>query len=401
VKSNGLAYTSFAILAASLIVTMVSFQVTGSNQVETGNTDRIGEASFFLQSIFSDMDRSLRISTRRALTGITNHIVLTGEPLQSAEENVSEALENGTLDGEELNGTEDASLEDWTSRVRDIADNSGYGLDIRIENYSFNDTGFNVESTFSVFASLRDPTSLATFNRTESTTTDISIEGIEDSLLLLRSEGRYLSQYSKCGFSEPAELVYTGSQNSSGYVHGYAEKNPSDISAVTDTSDKILVVDDVDSYQSSEVDNFEGVVSADPSSNSNQYSTNYVFDTGTISDINQNMSLILNNQQVWRSGFRKMFEDGCYISDDNGPDVFDRMENKLSNDDGDGVATLIDVQRLPGELRDIDSAVGYVYFDDSGGYGDLKEIKGVTDHYSWFRIDDDHVEKWDVEDLAE
>jgi len=108
-RSKGLAYTSFAVLAASLIVTMFSLQVTSSSQVETGNADRIGEASFFLQSIFSDMDRSLRISTRRALTGTTNHIVLTGNALQNPEENVSEALENGTLDGEHLNGTEDAS----------------------------------------------------------------------------------------------------------------------------------------------------------------------------------------------------------------------------------------------------------------------------------------------------
>lgn len=400
-KSKGLAYTSFAVLAASLIVTMVSLQVTGSNQVETGNADRIGEAAFFLQSIFSDMDRSLRISTRRALTGTTNHIVLNGNALQNPEKNVSEALENGTLNGEELNGTENASLQDWTSRVRDIADSSGYSLDVRVQNYSFNDTGFTVQSSFSVFASLRDPTTLTTFNKTESTNTDVSIEGIEDSMLLLRSEGRYLTQYSKCGFSEPAEVLYTGSQNSTGYVHGYASKNPSDISAVPDRSDKIIVVEDIDSYQTSEVNEFEGAVSADPSSNVGQYSTNYVFDTGSIADIDQNTSLILNDQQVWRSDFRRMFKQGCYLPDENGPDVFDRMENKLSNDDGDGLATLIDVSRLPSELRDVDSAVGYVYFDDSGSYGGLKQIKGVSDEYSWFRLDQDHIDEWSLEELAE
>lgn len=396
-----MAYTSFAVLAASLIVTMVSLQVTGSTQVETGNADRIGEASFFLESIFSDMDRSLRISTRRALTGTTNYIVLTGNELESPEDNVSEALENGTLDGEDLNGTENASLKEWTSRVRNIAEDSGYELDIRIENYSFNHTDFTVQSSFTVFASLRDGTTLTTFNKTESTVTDVSIEGTEDSMLLLRSEGRYLSQYSECGFSEPADVLYTGNQNSSGYVHGYASKNPSDISTVPDRSEKILVVDDVDSYQSSDVDGFAGVVSADPSSNTNQYSTSYVFDTGSIEDIDQNMSLILNDQQVWRSSFRQMFNQGCYVPDQDGPDIFDRMANELSNDDGNGIATLIDVSRLPNELRDVDSAVGYVYFDDSGSYGSLRQIKGVTDDYAWFRLDQDHVDYWGLEDLAE
>jgi len=399
--NKGLAYTSFAVLAASLIVTMVSLQVNGSDQVDTGNADRIGEASFFLQSIFSDMDRSLRISTRRALTGTTNYIVLNGNELQDAEASVSEALENGTLDGEELNGTEDASLKDWTSRVRDIADSSGYALDVRIQNYSFNDTGFTVQSSFSVFGSLRDPTSLAMFNRTDSTVTDVSIEGTEDAMLLMRSEGRYLAQYRECGFSEPAEVLYTGSQNSSGYVHGYSTKGPSDISTVSDKSDKMLVVENVDSYQTSEVNEFEGVVSADSSSNTGQYSTSYAFGTGSITDIDQNQSIILNNEKVWSSNFRQMFNQGCYVPDEDGPDIFDRMENSLSNDDGDGLATLIDVSRLPNELRDINSAVGYVYFDDSSSYGGLRKIEGVTDHYSWFRLDQDHVDYWDLEDLAE
>ena len=399
--SKGLAYTSFAVLAASLIVTMVSLQVTGSNQVDTGNADRIGETAFFLQSIFSDMDRSLRISTRRALTGVTNHVVLTGDPLKSPEDNISEALANGTIDGEALNGTENASLKDWTSRVRNIADRSGYSLDVQIENYSFNNTGFTIESSFTVFASLEDPTTLTTFNKTESTNTSISIEGVEDSMLLLRSEGRYLTQYNKCGFSEPAEILYTGTQNSSGHVHGYASKNPSDLSSVSDKSNKILVVDDIDSYQGSQADNFEGIVSSNPSSNTNRYSTNFVFGTTSIADIDQNTSLILNDDQVWRSSFRQMFNQGCYVSDENAPDVFDRMENSLSNDGGEGIATLIDVSRLPSELRDIESAVGYVYFDDSNSHGGLREIKGVTNEYSWFRLDQDHVDRWGLGDLAE
>ena len=380
---------------------MVSLQVTGNNQVQTENAERIGEASFFLQSIFSDMDRSLRISTRRAFTGATNYIVLNGQPLQDAEANISEALENGTLDGEGLNGSEDASLQDWTSRVRDIADTSGYALDVRVQNYSFNDTGLNVQSSFEVFASLRDPTSLATFNRTESTVTDVSIEGTEDSLLLLRSEGRYLTQYNDCGFDDPADVVYTGNQNSSGYVHGYSVKNPGDISSVPDSSEKILVVDNIDDYQISEANNFGGIVSSSQSSNTNQYSTKYVFDTDSISEIGENTSLILNGDNVWQSNFRQMINQGCYVPDEEGPDIFDRMENSVSNDDGDGIATFIDVSRLPNELRDIDSAVGYVYFDDSGDYGELNNIKGVSDQYSWFRLDQDHIDYWGLEDLAE
>lgn len=380
---------------------MVSLQVTQSDQVRTANADRIGDASFFLQSTFSDMNRALRIATRRALTATTNHIVLEGEALGSPKDNISEALINGTLNGKKLNQTENASLTEWSSRVSNIARRSGYSLDVRVENYSFNDNGLELKSSFTVFAQLKDPTTLTTFNRTESTSTDVSIHGVEDSMLLLRSEGRYLNNYTSCGFSDPAEQLYTGTQNSSGHVHGHAAKLPADISAVDNKSEKILVVNDVDSHSVSEVNSFEGVVSADPSSDPGSYTTKHVFDTGSISDIEQEMSLILNNDQVWRSGFREMFNQGCYVESSTGPDFFDRMQNKLVNDGGDGLATLIEVSRLPSELRETDSAVGYVYFNDSASFGGVREVKSVTDEFSWFRLDQDHIDEWGMNDLAE
>lgn len=400
-NSKGFAFTTFAILAASLIVMMVSVQVNQSDEVRTADADRIGEASFFLQSAFSDIDRSLGIATRRALTSTTNYVIETGEPLEDSEAGVSEALANGTLNGEKLNQTGNASLSDWSSRVSEIADRSGYELEVEIKNYSFNRNGFDIESSFTVFGQLKDPSTLAQFNQTASTDSTTSIEGVEDIMILLRSKGRYVAQYSQCGFSEPAEVLYTGTQNSSGYTHGYAEINPSDISAVSNRSDKVLVVDNVDGYSSSEVNNFAGAVSEDSSSDTSQYTTNFVFNTGSIGDIEQGMSLILSEDQVWRSNFRQMFKENCYIEDSDGPGFFDRMENKLVNDDGKGLATLIDVGSLPDELQKSSSAVGYVYFSESGSYGVLREIRGVTDEYSWFRIDQDHIDKWGLEELSD
>lgn len=400
-KNKGLAFTTFAVLAASLIVMMVSVQVNQSDDVRTANADRIGEAAFFLQSTFTDMDRSLSISTRRAITAATNHVIENGEPLSKPKANVSEALVNGTLNGEELNGSRDASLSEWSSRVSKIAGRSGYDLEIEVENYSFSNEEFVIESSFAVFARLKDPSTLAQFNKTSSATSSVSIEGVEDTMILLKSKGRYVSQYSQCDFTDPADILYTGSQNSSGHYHGYAAKKPSDISAVSNKSDKVLVVDDVDSYADAEVNDFGGVVSDDTSSDSDSYTNNYVLGTSSISDIEQNMSLILNNDQVWRSGFREMFNEGCYVPDEDGPDFFDRLEAQTSNDKGTGLATLIDITELPSELQEVDSSVGYVYFNESGDFGSLREIKGVNDEYSWFRIDQDHVNYWDLEDLAE
>lgn len=399
--SKGLAYTTFALLSSSLILMMVSMQVVNPYDAGSADADRIGEASFFLESMLSDLERTLEISTRRGITAVTNYVVVEGQPLEDGEAGVSEAAARGTLNGEELNGTENASLEEWTSRVADVASASGYQLEADLQNYSFDTEGLNVEGSLEVFTRLEDPVTLAEFNRSRSTDISVSVEDIEDTFLTLRSQGRYVSQYKQCGFENPGNIVYTGAQSSLGYNQGYAEVMPEDISEVEDRSGKVLVVENVDGYDSSAVDSYAGAVSAEESSNPGAYSTNYVFGTDSIQDIEQGVSLVLNEDQVWETYFREMFTEDCYVPVDGAPTFFDRLEDSLGNEGTDGLATLIDVSDLPSELRKQDSSVGYVYFDESGDYGGINQIKGVSNDYSWFYIDDRHVEYWGIEDLVE
>ncbi len=400
-SGKGLVYTSFAILSSGLLLLMFAFPVTNSIQINEGDAARISEASFFMESVLNDMDRSLEIATSRALTGSTNYVVETGEKLQDPEKNFTSALVNGTISGTELNSTENATLNDWSQRVSDIALRSGYSLEIELVNQSFNSSGFTVRPSYSVFARLKDPSTLAEFNRTKSATTEVSIKGIEDSMILLRSQGRYISQYRRCGFDKPAENLNTGNYHSPDAVYGYAVVNPGSLAGVGRKSEKILAVDDVDSYAVADVNSFAGVVSAEPNS-STGYTNKYIFDlsgTSTIDDITQNMSVILNDDEVWRSSFREMFKQNCYVETDRGPGFFDRLGNNLVSPDGEGVATLIEVPRLPAGLQQQESAVGYVYFN-STGYGSLNEIRGVSGEHPWFRLDDYHVNLWGIGALA-
>ncbi len=144
-------------------------------------------------------------------------------------------------------------------------------------------------------------------------------------MLLLRSKGRYTVQYTDCGFNVPAEKLHEAVIHSDGSVHGEAELNPPDAGAVEKPSEKILVVDDIDSYDVGDVNSFKGAVSRDENSSSG-YDTEYAFDTGSISDIEQNMSLIVSEGEVWNSRFREMFQEGCYVETERAPGVIDRLE---------------------------------------------------------------------------
>ncbi|MFB6145147.1 MAG: hypothetical protein ABEJ99_01430 [Candidatus Nanohaloarchaea archaeon] len=400
-KRKGFAYTSFAILASTSILVLAFSSVMSPHNVKVSNAERIGGASFFVDSLFSDMDRASRIANRRALTATTNHVVLTGDSLKQPRKNISEVMVNGTLNGKKLNSTVNASLSDWTSRIRKIADNAGYSLDVHVVNYTFDPDYMSMHTSLTVFASLKDPTTLATFNRTRSTRATVDLADLEDSMLLIQSKGRYVNKYEKCGFSDPAVMRHTGTQNSTGYVQGYAVVSPADATTVSNKSKKILVVDNINDYSSSTVADFAGSVSSQEASFSTSSISHYVYGTGSISGLEDNESLVLNNEQVWDTGFRKMFQDGCYIRSPEGPDFLDRMQNKLVNDGGSGIATLIDVSTLPPALQKTASAVGYVYFNDTANHGSLRRVKGVTETYSWFRLDQDHIDRWSMNALAQ
>lgn len=399
-KRKAMIYTTFALISSSLLLLLALLPVTSTVNMDPASSSRIGEASFFLDSILSDMDRTLELGTRRALTESTDYIIGTGEPLAQPEKNISNALVTGNISDNSLDGMDGVTLNEWTERVRNIANNSNYGLRVSLESSSINSSDVSLESSYTVFTRLKDPVTLAAFNETRTANSDVSAEGIEDAMLLLRTDGAYSSSYRDCGFDDPAEQLQTSGTYNKGPFHGDAAYKPSDINSVSERDQKILVVEDVTSYSIGDINDYGAVVSAQPNSSSG-YTNVYGFDTGEISNIESNMSLTIYEGQVWRSNLREMFQQPCYVQTDEGPNILDRMENKLISDSEDnGTATFIDISELPSDIRREDSAVGYVYFNSSSSYGSLNKIRGVSDDYSWFKLDQTHVNKWDLNDLA-
>lgn len=388
-------YTSFALLASALLISG-AFVLNDDAGSESSAT-RITEASFFMDSVLQDMERSLSMGSRRAYTASANYVITNNEPLESPEDNVTSALVNASLGGEDLQNMENVSLESWTQRVSQIASDSSYSLEATVSDYGMNASGTSLKAYFRAEAVLKDPVSLARFNRTETARSTVSVSGIEDPMITLRSNSGYISNFRSCSFDEPAEELYTASTNSSGYAYGKAVVNPSDASDINSKLEKILVVDDVDIYQVSDVNQFAGVVSADSNSSSG-YDNIYAFETGSISGIENNDTLLVDKGSVWGMRFAIMFRGGCYVPDPSGPDVLDRLENRVSNDDGGGIATLIDVSNLPSEVREEGSAVAYVYFSDDAS--SKEPIKGVSDEYTWFRLDQQHIDSWGVNPLV-
>ena len=399
-ERKGFAYTTFAILSATILLSILFGQVYQPDSIQTANAERIGDASFFLDSVLSDMDRSLSIAARRSLTGATNYVVTEGEALSNPERNVTEVMANGTLGGQEIDSVGNASLVEWENRVAEIGDRSGYRLNVSVADYSFDSEGFETEASFRVEARLFDPTTLASFNRSRESDLSVSVEDLEDPMITLRSRGRYTKVIERCSFQKPVSELPEPSQNSSTTVHGEVVVRPSDGENVENQGEKILAVEDPDSYSDSYTSGFAGVIASEESSSPGDVNPDHALGTGSIEELEERPAAVIDSSgMAWSTGFVRMFEEGCYAPSDTGPDFFDRLGNDLTGDGG-GLATLIDVSELPPELQKTGSSVAYIYFNDSRST-DLRRIEGVTDEYGWFRIDQDHVEKWGMTGLVE
>lgn len=391
---NGMIFTSFAILSSALLLTLV-FIPFDSTSPELGSDEinRIGEASFYLESIENDVSRTLEMSTRRATIGLADYIVQEGEAVEDSDDAYSSIMSDGTYMDNEINSMENASLQDWIGRVSSVSEGTGYEVSLDVDKVEITGESMDsIETTSKVNITLIDPATSVRFDTTKESSSQASIEGVEDSMLVLRSEGRYVSQYNFCGFEQPAENLELDGEGDA-EAHGEAVVNPSDLETIENKEEKILVTDDVNDYGEAAND-FNGVVSV--SQPNDMIYDNIVYNVETISSIGEN--LILSGDQVWNSNFGEIIENDCYIPSSDGPGYIDRLENNI--DGTGGMATFIDITELPLELRQQDSAVGYVYFNSSDTYGDIHQLTGVSDTYNWFYLDEYHVQKWGLEDLT-
>jgi hypothetical protein len=427
--NKGMVYTPFAVLAASLLILMVAMPLN-QPQLSTSEAEmtRISEASFYMDSIQSDKTRAQRIATDRSLTSLTNLVVETGEPIEDSDIAVKSSTVNGTVPGRDLNTTDDYSMSEWISRVQEASREAGYSYDIEIiiRNSSVEAEGFTVRSGLLSFSQLKDPVTLTTFNRTDQETVETDITQLEDTMLLVESQGRYVSRYKKCSFDRPAEEITDGPvTNGQGPAYGTSqlETAETDLTEIENRSTKVLVTNDINQFlpdQKDALDEFAGIVSANepdlgpgnqPGSDPGDYPNKVIFNTGTIAGMDQDTPLILEDNTVWNSHFRQVLDQQCYFRSQGpraGPDFLDRLEGSTSNEENDGVSTLIDETVLPPTLQQgaDGSNVGYVFFGDED-FGELHSIEGVTsgtggnEYYSWFRLDNHHVEKWNLTDITE
>lgn len=407
---KGMVYTTFAIIATSLLILLFAFTSSSEQYTSDEKPFRIGEASYYLANVESDLKRAHYISTQNAASGIINYTVRTGEPVMNLDQSLNKVTLNGST--ERFNNVvPNSSLNSWEKSVKESAQDSGYDVNIDFEELEFKDQQIQLKTKVKASTQLKDTSTSTQFNNTIQRTNTVDLEGFEDTLIFIRSADTYLNEYKNCGFKNPLKEVTTGERSNSGATYG---KATTDIST-TDKEEKILITEN--SPDRSDANQFAGVVST--AENNQGYSdVKYVFQVpeSGYNDIEEGQNLILYEDQIWHSRVREVINTGCYMqskfedeSHTVGPGIKERIKDETTSrtEETQGLETILDKSRLPEALQEPErSNVGYHYFRGRDGEG----IAGITGEEAFdsnrdvyredFRLDQDHIEEWGIEALA-
>ncbi|MDY6777282.1 MAG: hypothetical protein SVU32_01330 [Candidatus Nanohaloarchaea archaeon] len=365
------------------------------------------------------MQRGASIVGKRALVVVTNRAVNQGNAVRAPRNYTAEAFMNGSINGTDIELMDENTFRDWLQKMVDQAQVEGYLINISVEPHrSFRVrmlSPFTAGISFQYNLSLRDPRIQTGFERTNQTfTARIPIEGLDDALILLETAGKKTNTYSRCK-NPPARLDARGRSSEYNYTSNGSERNwtsgdavvfnGNSLTGIDNRSGRILVTEDLCDYPVNDLEDFSGVVSeqeTDPQDicGSGEEIPGYVGGINDSATFTNASRLVMTGTEVWTVFIPRQIERRCYFSDPEGPNFYDRLAGRLTGDRR-GIASFLDIPDLPPEVQQMNtSAVDYVYFNESGSYGGVEKIKGVTGRKEWFRLDRFHVDYWNITALT-
>jgi len=381
---KGMTNTPFAILAASLLLMLF---LTPLNSVQEGLEQNVlkSEASNMQSdNVENSFKKGLGITASNYINASNNYVVENGF-VSDAEAAID--FENGEFNSVQMNFTD---YNEWASSLETSYADNGNELEYTFSNLELVE-GLKIKGVSDLQYNFSPQGSSTTYSF------DDRAEGLDgvrgpDPLLADASGGAFTPDYSYCGFERPAQQLGLGSQSSNEVAHGYAVVEPDELNP---ESNQILVVENASEYNSIELSDFNGIIAEAENTISNG-------DYATVSGLNiasivEGDSLIINNDQIWRSHFRKMINENCYVENSNAPGIFNRMEGSFSQSNK-ALTTVVGDESNSNNVNE-----AYLYY--SGDSVSNSSIKGVTsgdylNDKAWFKLSDENIAEWDLETLT-
>jgi hypothetical protein len=164
-----------------------------SSQIAVEN--RIEAMLSFYNSIVRDSRKSMEIMAGRALCSAIDHVVTTGNPLQSSNDTVAELILNGSIFGTPQALMEGSMAKDWEDSIEYLGSLQAFDTKVEISDLLIEpEDSFHVSISYSLSVKLYDNRIIeANLSKTTREKVIVSIENFEDPLYPLNTYGRVVN----------------------------------------------------------------------------------------------------------------------------------------------------------------------------------------------------------------
>lgn len=194
---KGLFYSIMIALFIIPILAMIVFYSQTAFPQNIAASIRADEMQYFSGSIEEDLARFLQINGKRALIATTNVSISSETGLDNASLRLTEVIENGTLYGNKI-FADQRNLSEWEKNISNIASRSGFGIDLKVTSLNVvqNDS-FSILFNATLYVNISDATAEMGILKNITVSEAITIEGIEDPLYPIKTNGNIFRSITK------------------------------------------------------------------------------------------------------------------------------------------------------------------------------------------------------------
>lgn len=312
---KGFVYTLFVIVFLSALLLFIAIQSRGEKSTLEAEKMRSDDIVYFVRGAEDDMGRSMLIAGRKALVAATADEISGGEFISDANETIAAYMINGSAGLTEDPIMEDSTVKDWASSLNGIGSEKRMDVNIDIKSVKISTAsafGINAEGNITLYA--YDPLTKTRYNKTALLEKEISIAYLEDTYILLKSNGTYSNQFTACG------NIRGGSYGNEWlYARSYIS-SASNFSNVSGKADLVLITDTL--ANKTGYGGFKAIVTENASDV--PVSQDYLFGADSAaSAAKDNAYVVLSKNTLWITN-----NTACYFESPSGPSFLDRLEGR-------------------------------------------------------------------------
>jgi len=149
-----------------------------------------------------DVEKAVITAGKRAILAAINHTIGSGEGLDDAKARLEELANNGTLFGEENQYMKDNTISNWTNFIRRTVNSTSFKLNISLSEIEVKPyDSFNLLFELNLTINISDKTNYVRIDKFVEKDVLVPIEGFEDPLAPLKTNGLYSKTIKKSPFN--------------------------------------------------------------------------------------------------------------------------------------------------------------------------------------------------------